>query len=65
MTYFGLLVVAALSLSAAMPAAAMARGHHHHRDAYSRAYRAYGFYRGDDFAAGNISADFDRRNTFN
>jgi hypothetical protein len=64
MTYFGLLVVAALSLSAAMPAAAMARGHHH-RYAYSRAYRAYGFYRGDDFAAGNISGDFDRRNTFN
>jgi hypothetical protein len=63
MTYFGLLLVAALSLSAAMPAAAMARGHHH-RYAYSRAYQAYGFDRGYS-SPSNVSADFDRRNTFN
>lgn len=64
MTYFGLLVVAALSLSAAMPAAAMARGQHHHHYAYSRAYQAYGFDRGYS-SHSNVSADFDRRNTFN
>jgi hypothetical protein len=64
MTNFTLLVATAISLLAASPA--MAMPHHHHRNAYTRAYRAYGFYRGDDnYSSSNISADFDRGNTFN
>jgi hypothetical protein len=64
MTNFKLLVAAAISLLAAAPAVAMP--HHHHRYAYSRAYRAYGFYRGgDNYASSNFLGDFDRRNTFN
>jgi hypothetical protein len=51
---------------AATPVVAMPRAHHHHRNAYSRAYRAYGFYTGgDNVASSNFSGDFDRRNTFN
>jgi hypothetical protein len=60
-----LLAATAISLLAATPVLAVQRGHHHHRYAYSRAYRAYGFYRGGDFAPGNVSEDFARRNTFN
>jgi hypothetical protein len=64
MTNFTLLVATAISLLAASPVAAMPR--HHHRYAYSRAYQAYGFYRGgDNYASGNFSGDFARGNTFN
>jgi len=50
MTNLTLLVMTAISLLAATPVAAMSRGHHHYRYAYSsRSYRG----------------DFDRRNTFN
>jgi hypothetical protein len=61
-----LLAATAISLLVATPVVAMPLGHHHHRYAYSRAYRAYGFYRGGgNFASSNFSGDFDRRNTFN
>ncbi len=73
---FRLIGIAALSLMLASPAMA-AQGHHHHRMhrqlsvqqaprvGYGRPYEAYGFDRGDDFAPGNSSGDFERRNTFN
>ena len=57
MTNFTLLVATAISLLAVAPA--IARPNHHHRYAYSRAYRAY------NYASSNFSGDFDRRNTFN
>jgi hypothetical protein len=66
MTNLTVLVVTAISMLAATPVVAMPRAHHHHRNAYSRAYRAYGFYTGgDNVASSNFSGDFDRRNTFN
>ena len=68
MTNFTLISAAALLLVATP---AMARQHfEHYRYGYSHrmprsVYRAYGFYRGDDFVPHNYSDDFDRRNTFN
>jgi len=69
MTNFRLIAAAALSLLLATPAMAMHRGHHHH--GYVRSWLphfdyhsvrgAYAYDRGP----GNISSDFDRRNTFN
>jgi hypothetical protein len=74
MTKFKLIGAAALSLLVAAPAAATPP-RDHHRHAYSHglsrsfghgsAYEAYGFDRSGDVSRGNISADFDRRNTFN
>jgi hypothetical protein len=69
MTNFKLVAAAALSLLAATPAVAVAAqrvDHHHNAQAlrharnYQSFYGAYGFDRGS-----NVSADFDRRNTFN
>jgi hypothetical protein len=79
MTNFKLIGAAALSLLLASPAVAMPQ-RDHHRYAYSHRmspaqhvrnfgygspYEAYGFDRGNDFDRGNVSGDFDRRNTFN
>jgi hypothetical protein len=79
MTNFKLLGAAALSLLVAPPAVAAPQRDHHrysysHRISpvqhtrnfgYGSPYEAYGFDRGDDFARGISSGEFDRRNTFN
>jgi hypothetical protein len=79
MTNFKLLGAAALSLLVAAPAVAVPQRDHprygySHRTSpvqhargfgYGSPYEAYGFDRGDDFARGNVSGDFERRNTFN
>ena len=69
MTNFTLISAAAALLLVATPAMARQR-FEHYRYGYSHrmprlVYRAYGFYRGDDFAPQNFSGDFDRSNTFN
>ena len=77
MTNFKLIGATALSLLVAAPAVATPQ-HDHHRYSHrmspvqharnfgygSSVYKAYGF-DGGDFARGNFSDDFDRRNTFN
>jgi hypothetical protein len=64
MMNFRLIGAAALSLMLATPAMAVQHGYHHHYDHVSHSVsRAYAFDRG--YAAGNVSSDFDRRNTFN
>lgn len=65
MTTFRLIAAAAISLALATPAMAMHRGYHHHRYFSSRAFSAYAFHRGYDFAPRSFDNDFDRRNTFN
>jgi hypothetical protein len=71
---YRLIGAAALSVMLATPAMAMQHRHHHHYGyihkgspefGYGSTYGAYAFYPRDDFAAGNHSLDFDRRNTFN
>jgi hypothetical protein len=69
MTNFTLIGAAAALLLIATPAMAKQRTDHY-RYGYSRplsrsVYGAYDFYRGDNVVPGNVSADFDRRNTFN
>ena len=66
MMKFRLIGVAALSLMLATPAMAMQHGYHHHYGHLShRVSKAFAFDRGYYSAPGNISGDFDRRNTFN
>jgi hypothetical protein len=67
-----LIAAATLSLLAATPALAMQRGGHHRYASqhvrkfdYRSVYGAYGFDPGGDFAPGDVSDDFARRNTFN
>jgi len=69
MIKFGLIGAAAALLMVATPAMAKQRVDHT-RYGYSQriprsVYNAYGFDRGSAVTPGNISADFDRRNTFN
>jgi hypothetical protein len=66
MMNFRLIGVVALSFMLATPAMAMHRGYHHHYRHVSHSFfRAFGFDRGYNYAPGNLSNDFDRRNTFN
>ncbi len=70
---FRLIGIAALTLMLATPVMAMHRNDRHHyshrelpiQHGYGSAYGAYASDRGYDVAPGNISNDFDRRNTFN
>jgi hypothetical protein len=64
MMNFRLIGAAALSLMLATPAMAMQHGYRHHYVSHSVS-RAYAFDRGSGYAPGNVSSDFDRRNTFN
>jgi hypothetical protein len=77
MTNLKLIGAVTFSLLVAAPAVAMPQRDHHrysyshrvspvqHARGFSSPYEAYGFDRGNDIDRGNISADFDRRNTFN
>jgi hypothetical protein len=79
MTNLKLIGTVTLSLLVAAPAVAMPQRDHHHYSyshrispvqhargfSYGSPYEAYGFDRGNDVDRGNLSADFDRRNTFN